>query len=93
MERIIISEQDNTSNVERLASYDVAYVPGFASTPHEEYYRAPIFVSDRYDFVNKFGSEVPRFKKSQSYKLNGVDLFPPEAIQNYGASSNSNIIH
>lgn len=85
MERIIISEQDNTSNVERLASYDVAYVPGFASTPHEEYYRTPIFVSDRYDFVNKFGSEVPRFKKSQSYKLNGVDLFPPEAIQNYGA--------
>ncbi len=85
MERIIISEQDNTSNVERLASYDVAYVPGFASTPHEEYYRTPVFVSDRYDFVNKFGSEVPRFKKSQPYELNGVDLFPPEAIQNYNA--------
>lgn len=86
MERIIISERDDTSNVERLASYDVAYVPGFASTPHGEYYRTPVFVSDRYEFVSKFGGEVPRFKKSQSYKYNGNDLFPPKAIQNHGAA-------
>ena len=31
MQRIIITEVDNTSNVEALSSYDVVYVPGFSN--------------------------------------------------------------
>lgn len=84
MDRIIIREKDNTSNVESLSSYDVAYVPGFSADPSESYYRNPIFVTDKYDFVNKFGNTCPAFSEDQPYFItvggNKTWLFPDEAI-------------
>lgn len=71
MDRIIIKDVDNTSNVETLSSYDVAYVPGFSNGPNnvinQDYYRTPILVTDKYDFVKKFGASAPRFTSQQAY--------------------------
>ena len=87
MDRIIIREQDNTSNVESLSSYDVVYVPGFSTSPSAENYRVPVLITNKYDFVNIFGDSVPRFSEEQSYFLEGASgstpLFPEAAIPNY----------
>ena len=83
MDRIIIREVDNTSNVETLSSYDVAYVPGFSAGPAsddytiESFYRKPTLVTDKYDFIRKFGSSAPRFAYSQAYPSE----FPDVAVQ------------
>lgn len=78
MQRIIINEVDNTSNVENLSSYDVAYVPGFSNTADPSLYRVPTLVTDIYSFRSKFGSSAPVFKTTQAYP----DSFPEEAIPN-----------
>lgn len=79
MQRIIIKEEDNTSNVENLSSYDVAYVPGFAvlndGTVNASLYRKPQLVTDKYQFVNLYGSTAPRFATLQPYP----DEFDEEA--------------
>ena len=72
MERIIIREVDNTSNVEALSSYDVAYVPGFSNGPQDgsdmsTLYRTPTLVRDKYEFVQKFGASTPVFATDQNY--------------------------
>lgn len=72
MERIIINEVDNTSNVESLSSYDVAYVPGFSngaddSSIDEKLYRNPTLITDKYQFTKIYGSECPRFATAQPY--------------------------
>ena len=82
MDRIIIREVDNTSNVESLSSYDVAYVPGFAGPVGEggidtTKYRVPTLVTDKYDFIKKFGTDAPRFSSAQAYPTE----FPIEAIK------------
>lgn len=86
MERIIINEVDNTSNVEALSSYDVAYVPGFAYGPedsshnttlNESLYRVPTLVRDKYEFIRLYGPTCPRFEQTQPYP----DEFPKEAIK------------
>lgn len=83
MQRIIINEVDNTSNVENLSSYDVAYVPGFSSKSDSELYRIPTLITDIYAFRDKYGSEVPTFKTTQPYP----DGFPEEAIPNADVQS------
>ena len=59
MERIVIREVDNTTNFENLSSYDVVYVPGFASIQNEEkaklYFRNPTLVTNKYEFIQLFG--------------------------------------
>ena len=53
MERIIINEIDNTSNVESLSSYDVVYVPGFSKVSQEaNLFRTPTLVTSKYQFLN-----------------------------------------
>lgn len=80
MQRIIISEVDNTSNVEALSSYDVVYVPGFSNngaSPSFEngatLFRTPTLVTSKYDFLNKFGNggldDCPTFPKDQPYPI------------------------
>jgi len=93
MERIIITEVDNTSNVEALSSFDVVYVPGFATngaTPSftgdtKSLFRNPTLVTTRYEFLNKFGQVCPTFTKDQPYPIatSGVSGFPSYAIPDY----------
>lgn len=93
MERIIITEVDNTSNVEALSSFDVVYVPGFATnsaTPSftgdtKSLFRNPTLVTTRYEFLNKFGQNCPTFTKDQPYPIatSGVSGFPSYAIPDY----------
>lgn len=86
MERIKITEIDNTSNVEALSSYDVVYVPGFAGTgASADNFRKPILVTSRYQFTNIFGDKVPRFTSPQYYPEATMSDkgFPPYAIPNY----------
>ena len=84
MDRIIIREVDNTSNIEALSSYDVAYVPGFSAGPNssdytlDEFYRIPTLVTDKYEFMRKFGSSAPTFFYRQPYPKG---KFPEEAIK------------
>ena len=86
MERIIINEIDNTSNIESLSSYDVVYVPGFSmgikGTIDETLYRNPTLVTSKYQFFSYFGSSVPQFQSTQSYPVATADKkgFPTFAI-------------
>lgn len=99
MERIIINEVDNTSNVEALSSYDVVYVPGFADNGASpvftdnkpSLFRNPTLVTNKYDFVNLFGANCPTFPKDQPYPIASESTssdtdsygFPTYAIPNY----------
>lgn len=97
MERIIITEVDNTSNVEALSSYDVVYVPGFSTIERsKEYtnegeaslYRNPTLVTSKYQFINLFGKDAPVFAVDQDYPVEGEAAagFPTYAIPNYVAT-------
>lgn len=71
MQRIIINEIDNTSNIEALSSYDVVYVPGFSNNNESpfyhqgtseadsrpSYFRNPTLCTSRFDFLSKFGDQ------------------------------------
>ena len=93
MERIIITEVDNTSNVEALSSFDVVYVPGFGQaispgmsadgTP--SLFRNPTLVTTRYQFLNLYGNVCPTFSKDQPYPIatSGTSGFPDYAIPDY----------
>ncbi len=87
MERIKITEIDNTSNVEALSSYDVVYVPGFVNTEtaNNVNFRNPVLVTSRYQFTQTFGDKVPRFPAAQVYpEASGTKKgFPAYAIPNY----------
>lgn len=96
MQRIIITEVDNTSNVEALSSYDVVYVPGFsnnnASPSYERgatLFRTPTLVTSKYEFLKLFGSggvdDCPTFPKDQPYPVAGESTygFPTYAIPGY----------
>lgn len=86
MERIIINEIDNTSNVEALSSYDVVYVPGFSKASQEgNLFRTPTLVTSRYQFTNLFGEDVPTFDYDQPYPVASPtdDGFPTYAIPGF----------
>lgn len=87
MERIIIKEIDNTSNVESLSSYDVVYVPGFAvgSGGGQDLFRTPTLVTSKYQFLNLYGDTVPTFPYEQPYpKATATSAgFPSYAIPHY----------
>ena len=96
MERIIITEVDNTSNVESLSSYDIVYVPGFSNngaSPSFEsgstLFRTPTLVTSKYEFLRLFGQNgidsCPTFPKDQPYPIAGETAygFPPYAIPGY----------
>lgn len=85
MERIIITEVDNTSNVEALSSFDVVYVPGFSKDASSSLFRNPTLVTTRYEFLNKFGQVCPTFETDQPYPIatSGVSGFPSYAIPGY----------
>lgn len=103
MQRIIITEEDRTSNVEALSSYDVVYVPGFSNngaspsitnengTPT---FRTPTLVTSKYEFLRLFGNDglddCPRFPKDQPYPDASTTAygFPPYAIPGWTAPSN-----
>ena len=80
MERIIITEVDNTFNVEALSSYDVVYVPGFSNnhaspafTDGATLFRTPTLVTSKYEFFKYFGNnglnDYPRFDTDQPYPM------------------------
>ena len=80
MERIIITEVDNTFNVEALSSYDVVYVPGFSNnhaspafTDGATLFRTPTLVTSKYEFFKYFGNnglnDYPRFETDQPYPM------------------------
>lgn len=86
MERIIINEIDNTSNVESLSSYDVVYVPGFSKVSQEaNLFRTPTLVTSKYQFLNLFGDDVPTFDYDQDYPIASPtqDGFPSYAIPGF----------
>ena len=96
MQRIIITEVDNTSNVESLSSYDVVYVPGFSNngaSPSFDrgatLFRTPTLVTSKYDFLKLFGNggidDCPTFPKDQPYPIaTGSQVgFPSYAIPGY----------
>ena len=93
MERIIIREVDNTSNVEQLSSYDVVYVPGFAPSPDSKYFRNPTLFTSKYQFLRAFnnteGSTAaalpPTFEYDQPYPVATATTkgFPTYAIPYY----------
>ena len=96
MQRIIITEVDNTSNVEALSSYDVVYVPGFsnngASPTFENgatLFRTPTLVTSKYEFLRLFGNggvdDCPTFPTDQPYPIATESKygFPPYAIPGY----------
>ena len=96
MQRIIITEVDNTSNVEALSSYDVVYVPGFSNngaSPSFEngatLFRTPTLVTSKYEFLRLFGNngddDCPIFPSDQPYPIAGESKygFPPYAIPGY----------
>lgn len=93
MERIIITEQDNTSNVEALSSYDVVYVPGFSlgvsGTIKKDYYRNPTLCTTKYQFLSLFGNTTPQFKSTQYYPKATTSKrgFPEYAIPNGNVTS------
>lgn len=94
MQRIIITEQDNTSNVEGLSSYDIVYVPGFVSEnwitteQSQKYFRTPTLVRSKYEFAQKFGNANdfhPTFSTDQPYPIatDAKNGFPAYAIPNF----------
>lgn len=88
MRRIIINENDITSNVEVLSSYDVAYVPGFCATPGkaEVFYKKPTLFTNKYTFLQSMGTTVPVFAKAQAYPVatEKVEGFGEDAIPKVG---------
>lgn len=87
MERIIIKEVDNTSNIEALSSYDVAYVPGFASNTDalDSLFRTPTLYTDKYAFKAAIAgtSGAPKFAAEQIYPVatpGGAKGFPSYAL-------------
>lgn len=86
MERIIIREVDNTSNVETLSSYDVVYVPGFSNASQDKsLFRVPTLVTSKYQFLNLYGDVAPSFTYDQPYPVasDSSDGFPSYAIPNF----------
>lgn len=86
MERIIITEVDNTSNVETLSSYDVVYVPGFSKTAQDNsLFRVPTLITSKYQFLQTFGDTVPTFEYNQYYpEATTTSMgFPTYAIPRY----------
>lgn len=86
MERIIINEIDNTSNVESLSSYDVVYVPGFSNVVQDKsLFRIPTLVTSKYQFLNLFGDSAPVFEYDQPYPIASTTTagFPSYAIPNF----------
>lgn len=86
MERIIIREVDNTSNVEQLSSYDVVYVPGFSTVSQDTpLFRKPTLITSKYQFLQTFGDAVPTFEYNQYYPVASAssDGFPTYAIPGY----------
>ena len=77
MERISITEVDNTSNVEALSSYDVVYVPGFSinevspvmEDDQESLFRNPRLVTSKFEFKRLFGDTCPTFPTDQLYPV------------------------
>lgn len=92
MQRIIINENDLTSNVEIMSSYDVAYVPGFMHVNDsnvDTYFRKPTLFTNQYTFAAKIGGAgrgisaiPPTFTEDQPYpKLSdNTEGFPARAI-------------
>lgn len=96
MQRIIITEVDNTSNVEALSSYDVVYVPGFSNngasptfTDGATLFRTPTLVTSKYEFLRLFGNggvdDCPKFPTDQPYPIATASSygFPSYAIPGY----------
>lgn len=86
MERIIIREEDNTSNVEQLSSYDVVYVPGFSDDLSDKnLFRTPTLVTSKYKFVSLYGGNCPTFDIPQDWPeaTATTEGFPSYAIPNY----------
>lgn len=96
MQRIIISEVDNTSNVEALSSYDVVYVPGFSNNGASPVFsngatlfRTPTLVTSKYEFLKLYGNngvdDCPTFPVDQPYPIAGESTygFPSFAIPGY----------
>ena len=96
MQRIIISEVDNTSNVEALSSYDVVYVPGFSNNGASPVFsngatlfRTPTLVTSKYEFLRLYGNngadDCPTFPVDQPYPIAGESTygFPSFAIPGY----------
>lgn len=105
MQRIIITEVDNTSNVEALSSYDVVYVPGFSNngaSPSFEngatLFRTPTLVTSKYEFLRMFGNggvdDCPTFPKDQPYPIAGESTygFPSYAIPGYIPPTNPSLV-
>lgn len=105
MQRIIITEVDNTSNVESLSSYDVVYVPGFsnngASPTFENgatLFRTPTLVTSKYEFLRLFGNggvdDCPTFPKDQPYPIatDSAYGFPAYAIPGYVPPTTPSIV-
>ena len=77
MQRIIINENDLTSNVEIMSSFDVAYVPGFMwvnDRNADTYFRKPTLFTNQYTFAAKIGGAgrgisaiPPTFAEDQPY--------------------------
>ena len=91
MQRIIINENDLTSNVEIMSSFDVAYVPGFMwvnDRNADTYFRKPTLFTNQYTFAAKIGGAgrgisaiPPTFAEDQPYpKLSKGEGFPARAI-------------
>ena len=68
MNRIIIKEQDFTSNELTNLSSDIVYVPGFAVGGTQEA-RDPKLCTSISEFENAFGREAPTFLVDQVYPL------------------------
>lgn len=91
MQRIIINENDLTSNVEIMSSFDVAYVPGFMyvnDSNVDTYYRKPTLFTNQYTFAAQIGgagrgsaATPPTFDVDQKYpKVEDGEGFPARAI-------------
>jgi len=105
MQRIIITEVDNTSNVEALSSYDVVYVPGFSNngasptfTDGATLFRTPTLVTSKYEFLRLFGNggvdDCPTFPTDQPYPIATASSygFPSYAIPGYMPPATPSIV-
>lgn len=85
MRRIIINEQDITSNEAQNLGNDVVYVPGFAVGGSQPA-RSPKLCTSVSEFENAFGSQAPTFLVDQVYPLKPATGagkgFPAVAIPN-----------
>lgn len=91
MDRIIITEQDlTTNNITEEEIVDIAFIPGFASgegatSPVGAY--VPTFCSSVKDFESYFGTIPASFKTRQAYPVAGNNTagFNSDAIPSLGA--------